>query len=184
MFIIIKIIAGKNKGNMLKTKEGITTRPTLNRIRENIFNIIRDHVPGSVVLDLFAGSGAIGIEALSRGAKEAFFVEIDKEAYGILKYNLEKTGNLASSKTFNLDYRIFIKKNENTYDIIYIDPPYPINAYEEALRLLGEGQKLNENGILIVEAMKDTNIPIETNYFVCYRDVTYGNTRIWFYNKK
>lgn len=183
MFIIIKIIAGKNRGNILRTKEGITTRPTLNRIRENLFNIIRDKVPGAKVLDLFAGSGAIGIEALSRGAKEATFIEIDKDAYKIIKENLLKTKNLEKSKVFNGDYRSFIKKSEDTYDIIYIDPPYHINAYDEALSLIGLHNLLSENGLIILEAKKDTVLKKETIDFKCYRDVIYGNTIIKFYKK-
>lgn len=183
MFIIIKIIAGKNRGNILKTKEGITTRPTLNRIRENLFNIIRDKVPGAKVLDLFAGSGAIGIEALSRGAAEASFIELDKEAYRILRENLEKTNNLVKSKIFNGDFRNFLKISNNTYDIIYIDPPYHINVYEEVLSILGSNNILDESGIIILEAKKDTILPQETKDFKCYRDVIYGNTIIKFYNK-
>lgn len=183
MFIIIKIIAGKNRGNILKTKDGITTRPTLNRIRENLFNIIRDKLPGAKVLDLFAGSGAIGLEALSRGARESTFVELDKEAFRILKENILKTDNLDKSKIFNGDFRSFLKRNNDKFDIIYIDPPYHINAYEEALSLIGTTDLLTDNGIIILEAKKDTRLPSEIIDFRCYRDVIYGNTIIKFYNK-
>ena len=103
MFIIIRIIAGKNKGCRLRTKEGLTTRPTLDRIRENVFNIIRDRIPGSHVLDLFAGSGAIGLECLSRGAESAVFIEKDREAFGILEENVAKTRQEA-------DYDVEMKK--------------------------------------------------------------------------
>ncbi len=184
MFIIIKIIAGKNRGNILKTKEGITTRPTLNRIRENLFNIIRDKVPGANILDLFAGSGAIGIEALSRSAKSVTFIEIDKEAFSILKDNIRKTDNISSSKAVNKDFRGFLRNCGEIFDIIYIDPPYNINAYEEALDLIESKKLLNESGIIIIEAKKDAKLPLETHDFKCYRDVIYGNTIIKFYNKK
>ncbi|MDD2370734.1 MAG: 16S rRNA (guanine(966)-N(2))-methyltransferase RsmD [Firmicutes bacterium] len=184
MFIIIKIIAGKNRGNILKTKEGITTRPTLNRIRENLFNIIRDKVPGANILDLFAGSGAIGIEALSRSAKSVTFIEIDKEAFNILKANINKTNNLENSKTINKDFRGFLRNCKDKFDLIYIDPPYHIKAYEEAIGLIEDKQLLNESGIIIIEAKKDTKLPLETKDFKCYRDVIYGNTIIKFYNKK
>jgi len=183
VFIIIKIIAGKNRGNILKTKEGITTRPTLNRIRENLFNIIRDKVPGAKVLDVFAGSGAIGIEALSRGALETTFIELDNDAYNILKENIVKTNNLKNSKLFKGDYRNFLKNSSENYDIIYVDPPYHLKAYEEVLSLIGSKNLLADNGIIIVEAKKDTIIPSETLDFKCYRDVIYGNTKIKFYNK-
>lgn len=184
MFIIIKIIAGKNRGNILKTKDGITTRPTLNRIRENLFNIIRDRLPGSKVLDLFAGSGAIGLESLSRGASESTFVELDKGAFKILKENILKTENLDKSKIFNGDFRVFLKRCNDKYDIIYIDPPYHINAYEEALSLIGTRDLLLADGIIILEAKKNTSLPSEIIDFKCYRDVIYGNTIIKFYNKK
>lgn len=183
MFKIIKIIAGKNRGNILKTKEGITTRPTLNRIRENLFNIIKNKVPGANILDLFAGSGAVGIEALSRSAKKATFVELDKEAYKILVGNINKTNNIINSKLINKDYRGFLRNCRESFDIIYIDPPYHLNAYREALELIEKNQLLNDSGIIIIEAKKDTELLNETSDFKCYRDVIYGNTIIKFYNK-
>ncbi len=184
MFKIIKIIAGKNRGYIIKTKEGITTRPTLNRIRENLFNIIKDIVPNANILDLFAGSGAIGIEALSRNAKSATFIELDKIAFKILKENLIKTDNFKKSSIINKDFRGFLRNCMESFDIIYIDPPYHLKAYEEALELIGKNQLLIDNGVIIIEAKKDAKLPKETNDFKCYRDVIYGNTIIKFYNKK
>ena len=184
MFKIIKIIAGKNKGFVLKTKDGLTTRPTLNRVKENIFNIIKDLVPDSNFLDLFSGSGGIALEAISRGAKRAVLVEKDKTAFNIVLTNIQKTKTSDHVKAFNLDYERFLKTSKEKFDIIYVDPPYDLDVYEKTLNLIGKYDLLLDQGIIIVESKNDKIIPLENDYFLCYRNITYGNTKIWFYKEK
>lgn len=184
MFIIIRIIAGANRGFHLKTKDGLTTRPTLDRIRENVFNIIKGKVAGAEVLDLFAGSGAVGLEALSRGAKSAVFVEKDREAYRILKENIQKTKSMEKSKSFHESYDHYLRTCRNTFDIIYVDPPYELNAYQSVLEKLARHGCLREEGILILESHKEAVVPMETEVYECFRNVAYGNTKIYFYIKK
>ena len=124
MFIIIKIIAGSNKGFILKTKEGLSTRPTLNRIKENVFNIIREKVVNSNFLDLFAGSGGIALESISRGAARAVLVEKDKKAFAVVKANIDKTKTNDKVIAINSDYKDYLKRSNDKFDLIYIDPPY------------------------------------------------------------
>ncbi len=184
MFIIIKIIAGSNKGFILKTKEGLSTRPTLNRIKENVFNIIREKVVNSNFLDLFAGSGGIALESISRGAARAVLVEKDKKAFAVVKANIDKTKTNDKVIAINSDYKDYLKRSNDKFDLIYIDPPYELEAYEECLNLIGNYKVLANEGIIIVESKKNQEIPLVNDYFLCYRNITYGNTKIWFYKEK
>ena len=184
MFRIIRIIAGKNKGCRLKTKEGLTTRPTLDRIRENVFNIIRDKLPGSNILDLFAGSGAIGLECLSRGAASAVFIEKDREAFHILKENVAKTRQEAASRCFNKSYEAYLKGCRERFDLIYADPPYGLDAYGDCLEAVGRQGLLAEGGLLVLESHKGKDLPLEMEQLQCAREIRYGNTKIWIYIMK
>lgn len=183
VFKIIKIIAGKNKGFVLKTKEGLTTRPTLNRIKENVFNIIKDYIPDSNFLDLFSGSGGIGLEAISRGAKKAVLIEKDKKAFDVIKDNINKTKSSKVVEAFNMDFEKYIKTTTEKFEIIYVDPPYELDVYEKALNSIGKYNLLKEGGIIVLESQKSKIIPLKNDYFFCYRDITYGNTKIWIYKK-
>lgn len=184
MLKIIRIISGEKRGFILKTKEGLETRPTLDYVRENVFNIIQNQVRGSKVLDLFAGSGAIGIEALSRGAVKAVFVEVDYKALKVITSNLEKTGynKKGASVVFHLSFDKFLAKNQEAFDWIYIDPPYGLNKYEEILNQVALNHSLREEGMIIIEGNKKQKIA-ENEYFHCYREIIYGNTKLWFYKK-
>lgn len=184
MFRIIRIIAGKNRGLRLRTKEGLTTRPTLDRIRENLFNIIREQVPGSRVLDLFAGSGAIGLEALSRGAESAVFIEKDRQAYRILADNVAKAGQESRSRCINQSYDAWLGSGREQFDLIYADPPYSLDAWEDCLERIGRLGCLAEEGLLILESPRDKALPAEAGPFVLVREQRYGNTKIWFYKNK
>ena len=183
MFKIIKIIGGDKKGFSLKTKTGISTRPTLNRIRKNIFNIIQSIIPNSLGLDLFAGSGAVGIEALSRGAQAVTFIEKDKVAFAIIRENLNKTNYLKKSFIFLSSWHIFIKKTVEVFDWIFVDPPYCLNIYYEVIKAIGSSQCLSKDGIIILETNTTIQMKIQINGFICYRKIRYGNTIIWFYKE-
>ena len=183
MFKIIKIIGGEKKGFSLKTKEGTSTRPTLNRIRENIFNILQFVIPNSIGLDLFSGSGAVGIEALSRGARDVTFVEKDKIALSVIKENLKKTNYLNKSSIFPSSWHIFLNKTNRVFDWIFVDPPYGLDVYHEVMEAIGRSQWLSEGGIIILETDKKVQMKEEINGFICYRNIRYGNTIIWFYKE-
>ncbi|MDR0696880.1 MAG: 16S rRNA (guanine(966)-N(2))-methyltransferase RsmD [Christensenellaceae bacterium] len=163
----MRIIAGQYKGRALNAVSGISVRPTTDRVKESIFNLIRDKVEGAVVLDLFAGSGALGIEALSRGASNAVFCDHSRDAVNVLKTNLAKTN--IESQILNKDYRACISElalRGFVFDIIFLDPPYESGIENEALTLIAEKEILNAGGIIVLERKREDKpykLPIEFN---------------------
>ena len=141
----MRVISGKNKGTKLYTLEGLNTRPTLDRVKESLFNIINFDLPGCTFLDLFAGSGAIGIEAASRGAGKVIMCEKSKDAVKIINMNLEKTRLKDSIKLFNEDFEKCISKLEEKIDIVFLDPPYKSDYAYVASKLIIENDLLKED---------------------------------------
>ena len=154
----MRIISGKAKGTKLYTLEGNETRPTLDRVKESVFNIIQNEIPESIFLDLFSGSGAIGLEAASRGATKTIMCEKSKNAINIIKRNIEKTHLEKEVILYEGDYENILKtKLQEKLDIIYIDPPYKTNYAIKAVQLLLEKQLLKPDSIILIE----TDIPEE-----------------------
>lgn len=156
----MRVISGSARGKKLKTLEGLETRPTLDRVKEAIFNILQFDLKETTVLDLFSGSGAIGIEALSRGAKEAVFCDKSNRAINIIKENLEATRLVSKAEIINKDYKeaLQILKNENKkFNIIFLDPPYKSNYAVEAIKHIIKYKLITEDGTIIVET-DDENI--------------------------
>lgn len=147
----MRVISGKNRGTKLYTLDGLTTRPTLDRVKEALFNIINFDVPESVFLDLFAGSGAIGIEAASRGAKKVIMCEKSKAAVEIINKNLEKTRLKDEIKLYNDDYKNCIADINEKLDIVFLDPPYKTDYAFNAAKLILEKGLLKKDSILILE---------------------------------
>lgn len=150
----MRIISGKARGTKINTIDETTTRPTLDRVRESLFNIIQNYVTDSYVLDIFAGSGALGIEALSRGAKKAVFCDINKEATKIINENLIKTKLNENAIVYNMNYKKAIEKlskGDIKFDIVFVDPPYKENLAVNSAKLIIQNNLLNENGIIIIE---------------------------------
>ena len=147
----MRIISGKAKGTKLYTLEGTNTRPTLDRVKESIFNIIQNDIEDAEILDLFAGSGAIGLEFLSRGAQKVVLCDNSKDAMAVIKRNIEKTHMDKKVQTVNADFNTCLEKVKNQkFDIIYIDPPYETSYISEALRKIVEyGMTQKENTIII-----------------------------------
>ena len=147
----MRVISGKAKGSKLSSIESLSTRPTLDRVKESLFNIIHDKINDSVVLDLFAGSGALGIESISRGAKKAYFCDNNYEAIKMIKKNLEKTKFLDKSIIMNCDYKNCLKSINEKIDIVFIDPPYKDNLSVDSIKILIEQDILNSDALLIIE---------------------------------
>ena len=150
----MRVISGRARGTKLKTIESMSTRPTLDRVKESLFNILQKDITEKNVLDLFAGSGALGIEALSRGANKAYFSDSNPEAVKVIKENLTKTRFIDYSKVYNMSYEKAITKmsNENVkIDIVFIDPPYRLGIAANSIKLIIQNDLLNENAIIIVE---------------------------------
>lgn len=150
----MRVISGKSRGKKIVSLEGDNTRPTLDRVKEALFNIIQFKVQDAVVLDLFAGTGALGIEALSRGAKEAIFCDKVPDAIKIIKQNITNTNNLDKSTIMNKDYKDVLEtlsKQNKKIDIVFLDPPYKTNLAIDSLQKIIMGNLLTEDGIIIIE---------------------------------
>lgn len=155
----MRIISGTARGTKLYTLEGLATRPTLDRVKESIFNIIQNDIEGSIVLDLFAGSGAIGLEFLSRGAKKTVMCDSAKPAIEIIKKNIEKTHMKEKVELYNLDFETCIKKVKNQkFDIIYLDPPYDTDYIVKSIKKIIELNIIKEESKIIIETDDEQRI--------------------------
>ena len=151
----MRVISGSARGTTLHSIDDINTRPTLDRVKESLFNIIQNQVEDAVVLDLFAGSGAIGIEFLSRGAEKVYFCDKSPKAVDMIKQNLDKTKLKDKAIILNNDYIDCIDKIKNIkFDIIFLDPPYKENFSKQAIKKISESKLLKNEGIIIVETDK------------------------------
>ena len=182
----MRIIAGTKRSLPLKALEGDTTRPTLDRYKETLFNVIQSEVPGSLFLDLYAGSGSIGIEALSRGAKRAVFVEQDVNAVKIIVENLRFTKLENDADVIRSDVNSFISglKCVN-FDVIYIDPPCNKGLERKSLERLAGKEFINPDKIIIVEADINTDFSYVNDLgFVIYKTKNYKSNKHVFIKKK
>ncbi|MGF7001689.1 16S rRNA (guanine966-N2)-methyltransferase [Lachnospiraceae bacterium PFB1-21] len=146
----MRVIAGSAKSLKLKTAPGLETRPTQDRIKETLFNMISQFLIDAKFLDLFAGSGGIGIEALSRGAREAVFLDKNKVCTSIIKENLEHTH--LEGKVLTGNVLMELSSLEGPFDIIFMDPPYNLELEKQVLEYLANSNLINEEGLIIVEA--------------------------------
>jgi len=182
----LRVISGSRKGFKLKAPKGLDTRPTQDRIKESLFNIIGKIHEESIVLDLFSGSGAIGIEFLSRGAKKSYFIDDSQESIRAINENLEKTNFKGQSKVYKNDVFRAIKaldKKKTTVDYIFMDPPYKKELEKKTLKLICESQIINEGTTIIVEHGK--GLVLEETLF-CLKKIderNYGDTTVTFYIK-
>lgn len=150
----MRIIGGTKRGAKLETLPGEATRPTLDRIKEAVFSMIAFDIPGAHVLDLFAGSGAIGLECISRGASSADLVDVSKEANAVMRRNCEKLGMLDSVCLYRSDWRAFLMNpaKRRRYDLVYLDPPYGEGLIRDALILLESEDLLADEALIVAES--------------------------------
>lgn len=179
----MRVITGSARGAKLKTLEGLATRPTSDRVKEAIFNIIQFDIQGRRVLDLFGGSGQLAIEALSRGADYAVIVDQSAEAVKVIKDNLKKTKFDQQASVFQMDYLRYLSTAREKFDLIFLDPPYAEKSLENALQKISEIDILSEGGIIICERPKDKVIPPEVGGLLCSRDYNYGKTAVNLYTR-
>lgn len=155
----MRIISGTARGTKLYTLEGQATRPTLDRVKESLFNIIQNEIPNSIFLDLFSGSGAIGLEAASRGTKKSILCDKSKDAIKVINKNIKKTHLKEKVELYNLDYQTLIKtKIKEKVDIVYIDPPYDSDFAIKSLELLIEQKIIDEDSKIIIETDNEEKI--------------------------
>ncbi|MCL1816087.1 MAG: 16S rRNA (guanine(966)-N(2))-methyltransferase RsmD [Clostridiales bacterium] len=172
----MRIIAGLAKGRKLVTPQGFHTRPTADRVREALFSVLLPQLPGAKVLDAFAGSGALGLEALSRGAKLAHFIEKDTRCLEYLRHNVEHCC-LPGAKIFSGDAIRFLRRSENKYDIIFLDPPYYTELLKQALTAILQGDTLAGDGLIVAEVAKKESFFIPDK-FIKRKYSVYGNTAL------
>lgn len=183
----MRVISGSAKSLSLKTIEGISTRPTTDRIKETLFNMIQPSIPDCIFLDLFSGSGAIGIEALSRGAKNAIFVENNQKAVKCIEENLKFTKLYERARILSMDAFMALKKLDGmfTFDLIFMDPPYQLNCEEGILRCLSNSSLLHENTSVIIEADLGKELPYTDIYgFEIVREKKYKTSKHLFLKLK
>lgn len=147
----MRIISGTARGTKLFSLEGDFTRPTLDRVKEALFNILAGRVKESIVLDLFAGSGALGLECASRGARKVILCDSSKEAIKIIEKNIEKTKMQEKSIVIQSDFKKCIEVQDRKYDLILIDPPYKTSFAKEAIEKILEKDRLEKDGLIVVE---------------------------------
>ncbi len=172
----MRVITGSARGRRLETLEGEDVRPTTDRIKEAVFSIIQFEVEGRSFLDLFSGSGQMGIEALSRGAKSAFFIDNSKKSIETVKKNLKTTKLETNAKVFSMDYMSFLAVNEEEFDIAFLDPPYRTGTLQKALELVVDTMK--DTGIIIAENPLDEEILSNYGNFVLDRQYRYGKIKV------
>ncbi len=180
----MRVISGLAKGVSLKTPDGLATRPTADRIKEAMFSIIQFDVPGTAVLDLFGGTGQLGIEALSRGAKSAVFVDQAESACSLIRENLKRTKFQNSAKVVRSDYLTYLKNTQEKFDIILLDPPYAEIFLENSLKMISEIDILQSNGIIVTERPVEKALSMDFPGFSRSRDYKYGNTLLTIYRKE
>ena len=179
----MRVITGKARGVQLKTPEGMLTRPTTDRVKEALFSIINFDIPGARVLDLFGGTGQLGIEALSRGAKSAVFVDEREEACRLIRENLKRTKLESDGKVVRSDYMSYLKRCREPFEIILLDPPYAEVFLENALKTITEIDILQSGGIIVAERPLGKELPWDFPGYTRSKDYKYGKTLLTLYRK-
>lgn len=177
---MIRITGGKNRSRLLDTPNTNLTKPTMDKVREAVFSALGEKINNARVLDLFAGSGSYGLEALSRGAKEVTFVEVSYEAIKVIKQNCEKL-NEKNVEILNNDVLSYLNENLQEFDIIFADPPYKLDIYETVVKTLIERHILASNGIIVLESERELNI--DEASFSKVRFYKYGYAKIYILRK-
>ena len=179
----MRVITGKARGVQLKTPEGMQTRPTADRVKEALFSIINFDIPGAEVLDLFGGTGQLGIEALSRGAKSAVFVDHSEQACRLIRENLKRTKLEQQGRVVRGDYMDYLSRCRENYDIILLDPPYAEVFLENALKRITEIDILRSGGIIVAERPLGKDLPWEFEGYTRSKDYKYGKILLTIYRK-
>ncbi|WZL74798.1 16S rRNA (guanine(966)-N(2))-methyltransferase RsmD [Clostridiaceae bacterium 35-E11] len=180
----MRVIAGSLKGRRLKTPKGIETRPTTDRVKESIFSIIHAHIIDSIIIDLFSGTGNLGIEALSRGAEKVFFVDKNKNSIQLIKENIESMGLKSKSEILFCDALKAIKQLaslSHKFDIIFMDPPYSKGLILPCMEAINAEDMLKEDGIILVEHDTKDTLPDNVGRLIKRKEKKYGNTMISIY---
>ena len=180
----MRVISGKARGVSLKTPNGVLTRPTADRVKEAMFSIIQFDLPGAMVLDLFGGTGQLGIEALSRGAVKAVFVDQDRNACNLIRENLKRTKLDGDGTVIQSDYLSFLRTTREKFNIILLDPPYAEEFLENSLKMITEIDILQSSGIIVCERPLGKDLELDFAGFSRSRDYKYGTTLLTVFRKE
>ena len=178
----MRVITGTARGRKLKEPENYDVRPTTDKVKESIFNISQFDIEGRKVLDLFAGTGQLGIEALSRGAREAVFVDDSPAAVKIIKENLKLTGFENYAGVVQGDSISYLSRGEK-FDIIFLDPPYNTKLMDFALESILKFDILRENGIIVCESRTEREMPALSEPYYMVKEYKYGKIKITLYSR-
>jgi 16S rRNA (guanine(966)-N(2))-methyltransferase RsmD len=178
----MRVITGLARGRKLKTLEGKNTRPTSDKVKESMFNIIQFELAGKRVLDLFGGSGQLAIEAVSRGAAHADIIDNSRAAYSIIQDNVKNCGFTDKISIRLCDYSVFLKTADEKYDIVFLDPPYDTPLLNKAISMIIQFDILSNSGIIICEFDRNTNLcDIPETYSA--KEYSYGRTNVCVFRK-
>ena len=179
----MRVITGSARGRRLKELDGMETRPTTSRVKDGLFSAIQFDIEGRRVLDLFAGTGQLGIETLSRGAKSAVFVDQREDACKLIKENLRRTKLEQDAKVVRMDYLDYLKRTKEKFDIIFLDPPYAEVFLENALKCITEIDILQSGGIIVAERPLGKDLPWDFEGYTRSKDYKYGKVLLTIYRK-
>lgn len=180
----MRVVGGSARSIPLKTREGLDTRPTSDRVKEAIFNIVQFDVPGASVLDLFGGSGQLAIEALSRGADSAVIVDNSPEALAVIRENLRRTGLSEGARVIRSDYLAYLNRCTESFSLILLDPPYREKFLETALKRISEIDILKSGGIIVCEIPADKILSPAYGGIRHAKDYRYGKTTISIFRRE
>ena len=183
----MRIISGSARGKKLLSPVGNNTRPTLDRVKESMFSIIQTFIFDSVVIDLFSGTGSLGLEAISRGAKKGYLVEKDYETFKLLDQNTKNFKFEDRSECFNMEALNVLKKLKNseiTFDIVFIDPPYKMNMIPPCIEFISQSSMLSRKGIIVTKIDSSEEIYYGDDNIILHDKREYGNTTIVLYKYK
>ena len=178
----MRVITGSARGRRLKELEGLETRPTTGKVKEALFSVIQFDIEGRRVLDLFAGTGQLVIEALSRGAECAVFVERLRDALQVIRENLEACGMTDKARVVNGDAMSYLKSGEK-FDLIFLDPPYASGLLEQALEEIVRFDICRRHGIIVAESAADKTLPPLAGPYALYREYRYGKIKLTVYHR-
>lgn len=179
----MRVITGTARGTNLKAPPGLATRPTADKVKQALFNIIQYDISGDV-LDLFAGSGQLGIEALSRGARHCVFVDQSPEALRVIRDNLEKTKLSDRAQIVRSDALSYLSRCKKSFRLIFLDPPYAEKSLENAIKCISEIDILGESGIIITERPVGKDLVGDFGDLLPSKDYRYGTTIITLFRRK
>ena len=179
----MRVITGTARGRKLKELPGLETRPTTDKVKESVFNIVQFDIEGRRVLDLFAGTGQMGIEALSRGAASCTFLDLRKEAAAVVRENLAHTGLADQGTVLQRDAMAYLAGCGEKFDLIFLDPPYASGLLAKALEAIAAIDIVTENGIIVCESALETELPELSAPYQRGRSYRYGKIQITLYRR-